>query len=86
MTALDTEAHITAHIENLSLFGCFVETTRPFADGTKVRLRIRHDGTIFAAEGRVAYSRKGAGMGIGFTSIEPSGVSILDEWLTELTR
>jgi PilZ domain len=86
VTALDTETQIAAHVENLSLFGCFVETMKPFADGTKVRVRIRHDGTIFAAEGRVARSRPGAGMGITFTSIEPNGVSILDEWLMELAK
>jgi len=86
VTDLDTGAMVAAHTEDLSLFGCFVETTKPFADGTKVRLRISHNGTVFAAQGRVAYARNGAGMGIGFTSIEPSSVSILDDWLTELRK
>jgi hypothetical protein len=62
----------------LNLFDCFVETDRPFARGTKVRIRISHNGTIFTAQGRVAYTRDRAGMGIIFTSVEPSNVSILD--------
>lgn len=84
MTAIETEDHIAAHTEDLSLLGCFVETVTPFVEGTKVALRISHDGTIFNAQGRVAYARERAGMGIVFTSIEPSSVSILDAWLTEL--
>jgi PilZ domain len=83
VTALDNETQIAAHIEDLSLFGCFVETTKPFEGGTKVRLRILHNGTSFSADGKVAYSRPGAGMGIAFTSLEPGSVSTLDSWLTE---
>jgi len=68
----------------MSLFGCFVETTALFVNGTKVRLSISHDGAILEADGVVVYSRERAGMGIGFTSIEPSSVSILNDWLTEV--
>ena len=62
--------------------GCFVETTNPFMGGTKIRLRISHDGVVFLAQGTVAYSLSGEGMGIKFTFIEPSSVAILDGWLT----
>lgn len=86
VTAINTETQLAAHTEDLNLFGCFVETQTPFADGTKIRIRISHNGTIFTAQGRVAYSRDRAGMGIIFTSIEPSSVSVLDAWLTELTK
>jgi PilZ domain len=82
ITALDTQAHLAAHTEDLNLSGCFVETTNPFIGGTKVGLRISHDGVIFVAQGTVAYSLGGKGMGIKFTFIEPSSVAILDGWLT----
>lgn len=62
--------------------GCFVETTNPFIGGTKVGLTISHDGVILVAQGTVAYSLSGKGMGITFTFIEPSSVAILDGWLT----
>ena len=58
----------------------------PFVNGTKVSVRISHNGTTFTAEGTVVYARERAGMGIGFTSIEPSGVEIVDDWLSELTK
>jgi PilZ domain len=83
VTAPDTGVYLAAHTEDLSLFGCFVETTTPFAQGTKVRLRISHGGAVFAAEGGVAFSRDRAGMGMIFTPIELSSISILDDWLTE---
>jgi PilZ domain len=82
VNALDTQAHLAAHTEDLNMSGCFVETTNPFIGGTKVELRISHDGVVFEAQGTVAYSLSGKGMGIKFTSIEPSSVAILDGWLT----
>jgi hypothetical protein len=48
----------------------------PFSAGTKVRLRISHAGANLIAQGTVAYSRDKGGMGIAFTSIEPSSVAI----------
>ena len=81
-----TEQQLAAHTEDLSLFGCFVETLAPFPAGTNVRLRISHSGANLIAQGTVAYSRNNGGMGIAFTAIEPSYVSILDAWLTGLRK
>jgi len=86
LTDLSTEKLLAAHTEDLSVFGCFVETISPFDDGTKVRLRISYNGVNFFAQAKVAYSRPDAGMGIAFTSIEPSSLSILDAWLVELRK
>jgi hypothetical protein len=63
------------------MFGCFVETVAPFPAGTKVRVRISHAGATFTGQGTVAYSRHNGGMGIAFTSIEPSSLPVLDIWL-----
>jgi PilZ domain len=81
-----TEKQLAAHTEDLSVFGCFVETATPFPAGTKVRLRISHAGVNFVAQGTVAYSRDHGGMGVAFTSIEPSCLSILDAWLADLRK
>jgi PilZ domain len=83
ITDVSTEKQLAAHTEDLSVFGCFVMTAASFPVGTKVRLRISHAGVNFIAQGKVAYSRSG-GMGIAFTSIEPSSLSILDSWLAGL--
>jgi hypothetical protein len=79
-----TEKHLAAHTEDLSVFGCFIEIVDPFPAGTKVRVRISHAGANFTAQGTVAYSQQNDGMGITFTSIEPSSLSVLDLWLANL--
>jgi hypothetical protein len=84
LTDLQSEKHLAAHTKDLTLFGCFVETVTPFAEGTKVRLKISHASVNFMAMGKVAYSRPGSGMGIAFTSIDPSSLPILDAWLANL--
>ncbi len=60
-----------------------METATPFAGGTEISLQISHNGESVAAQGVVAYSRSGVGMGVGFTFLEPASVSILDGWLSE---
>jgi hypothetical protein len=86
VTDVQTENHFAARTRDLSLFGCFVETATPFPENTKVRLKISRGGANFVAQGKVAYSRPNSGMGIAFTSIEPSSLPILDAWLTDLRK
>jgi hypothetical protein len=58
---LDSEKHLSAHIKNLNLLGCFVETPTPFPEGTKVRLSVTRGSMNFVAIGRVKelYDRVG---------------------------
>lgn len=86
ITDLVTEKQLAAHIEDLSLFGCFVETLDPLPVGAKISLRISYCGASVIAQGAVAYSRDNGGMGIAFTTIEPSSLPILDAWLDDLRR
>jgi len=86
LTDLESEKHLAAHIENLNLLGCFVETVTPFPKGAKVRLQISHGGVNFIAIGRVAYSRPNSGMGITFTAIDPKNQEVLDLWLANLRK
>lgn len=86
VTDIATGKLVAAHTEDLSMFGCFVETTAPFPAGTKVRLRISHAGANFAGQGTVIYLRPSIGMGIAFTSIEPSSLPVLDIWLENLRK
>lgn len=86
ITDVATEKEIAAHTEDLSAFGCYVETMNPFPEGIRVRLRISRGGLHLAAQGKVAHSRKGVGMGIRFVSFEPGGLAILDAWLSELRK
>ncbi len=52
--------------------------------GTKVRIRIEHEGANLVALGKVVYSLPHSGMGVVFTKIEPNSQVILEKWITEL--
>ena len=86
LTDLESGKHLAAHIKDLNLLGCYVETVTPFPEGTKVRLRISHAGRNFMAIGKVAYSRRNSGMGIAFITIEPRSQEVLDLWLANLRK
>jgi hypothetical protein len=84
VTDLATEKQLSAHTQELSSFGCFVETVKPFAENAKVRARITRSGMHLVAQGRVTHSLPNVGMGIVFTSFESGSLSILELWLTDL--
>jgi hypothetical protein len=86
VTDLQSEKHLAAHIKDLNLLGCYVESMTPFPEGTKIRLNISHAGMNFSAIGKVAYSRPNSGMGITFITIEPRSQEILDLWLANLRK
>jgi PilZ domain len=86
LTDVESEKRLDGRTKDLTLFGCFVKTSSPFAQGTKVRVRIFRAGAHVAALGRVVHSRPESGMGISFASIEPGSVPVLDAWLAELRK
>ena len=86
VTDLAKGKQLVAHTQDLSSFGCLVETVTPFADGTKVRVRITRGGARLIAQGRVVHSQPNAGMGVVFISFEPGSLPTLESWLTELRK
>jgi len=75
---------IDAHTSDLSIGGCYVDTMSPFPEGTEVQLRLTAQGKSFNAKARVTYSLIGVGMGLGFTTVGPEQLSILEKWFAEL--
>jgi hypothetical protein len=84
LTDVQSETQIRERTSDLSLFGCHVNTLKPFAPGTKVNIKIAHRSANFQALGRVVYARSNAGMGIVFTSIESNDQLLLEKWIAEL--
>jgi PilZ domain len=70
---------------DLSLSGCFVKTTTPYSEGTRVRVRIIHSGTEFVAVGNVTANVRPTGMGIAFTQIQTNDQAILETWMDNAT-
>ena len=61
---LQSEIQTKEQTSNLGLFGCPVDTLKPLAVGTKVRIRISYKTENFDAFGRVVHTRKNSRMGI----------------------
>ncbi len=78
---LDQPDELVSVTRDLSLSGCFVKTTTPFPQGTRVRVRITHSGGEFTAIGNVTANVTATGMGIAFTQIEANDRAVLESWL-----
>jgi hypothetical protein len=76
---------ILARISDLGREGCYVDTISPFVPGTSVLIRVMKNDKAFSAKAIVLYATLGMGMGVKFTSVEPSEVPVLEKWLAELT-
>lgn len=81
---MDSDFTLKEKTADLSLFGCHITTQNPWPTGTKIRVRISHNGASFAALGTVAHVQPGAGMGILFTRIGPNEQTVLDSWIAVL--
>jgi hypothetical protein len=79
---IESESEIREQTTDLSAFGCQVNSQKPLAAGTKVRLRIIHHGAIFTAQGQVANVRRNS-MGVVFTKMEQKDQVVLEKWLAE---
>jgi hypothetical protein len=73
---------LVASTGNLSCYGCFVETAAPFVRGTRIKVTITYNGSLFMAYGRVAYATA-EGMGIVFSGVEPDDAATLERWLEQ---
>jgi hypothetical protein len=83
LTDLQSEIHIQQRTIELSLYGCGVAASTPFPGGTRVRIRITHEGDNFVALGKVIYALADGEMGIAFTRVEHNDQIMLEKWISE---
>ena len=76
---------VVAQTTELSRFGCFVQTVKPYPKGTRVHIEIAEAGTTFVATGLVAYVTDD-GMGVVFNMVESENYEILASWLSRTPR
>ena len=76
---------VVAQSKELSRFGCFVQTIRPYPQGTRVHIEMADGADIFTASGVVAYVTA-EGMGVVFSMVEPDKYEILAKWLARTPR
>lgn len=76
---------VVAQTSELSRFGCFVQTVKPYPKGTRVHIEMSEAGTTFVASGAVAYVTS-EGMGVIFSVVESDNQAILEAWLSRIPR
>src|SRR5260370_28836752 len=85
VTEADSSQMVVAQTTELSRFGCFVQTIKPYPRGTRVHIEVSDGGDIFTASGVVAYLTDD-GMGVGFNMVQPDNYEILAKWLSRTPR
>jgi len=76
---------IVAQTTQLSRFGCFVRTTKPYPTDTRVHIEMSDGRITFTASGVVAYFSSD-GMGIVFSIVDAKAQAVLEQWLARTLR
>jgi hypothetical protein len=74
------KAILPGRVTELSLQGCFLETSASFEEKHHVLLKIRDAGESFETEGVVLYVRP-SGLGLVFRDIKPRYRAVLQNWI-----
>ena len=74
---------VAARVTELSLYGCYIETSNPLPKGAHAVLKVYSEGRYFESQGTVLYSQPSLGMGVGFLDVNPHYLTILKSWLIE---
>jgi hypothetical protein len=85
VTEIESSRIAVAHTREVSRFGCFVQTVKPCAKGTKVRIEIADGLEVFTTFGVVVYVTPD-GMGIAFDEVESENRGLLERWLSRKPR
>jgi PilZ domain len=71
---------VPARVTELSLRGCFLETSESFEIQRAVLVKINNCGEYFEAEASVLYVRP-SGMGLVFGELKPQFRAVLQKWV-----
>jgi hypothetical protein len=74
------KAILPGRVTELSLLGCFVETTASFEEQRQVHLKIHEAGESFEAEAVILYVRP-SGLGLVFREVKPRYRDVLQNWI-----
>jgi hypothetical protein len=74
-------AGISAHVKELSLQGCYLDTLAPFEAQTPVLVKIFKGAEYFEAKAAVASVKPKSGMGLTFREVKPDFRRVLRKWI-----
>jgi len=75
-----------ARTSDVSVVGCFMNTTNSPPAGTRVHVCVKHQGGTFTADGKVARHEPAMGISVNFDEVESDQRAILQKWLIDLGR
>jgi hypothetical protein len=70
-----------AHVKELSLNGCYVDTQSPYPLGASLAIKLFTETEFFEAQASVIYSHADQGMGLMFRETKPYYLMVLRKWL-----
>jgi len=76
-------ARTSSRISDLSLHGCYVETTNPFPQGTSVTIEIYTESESLETNATVAFFEAHEGMGLMFREMPEHFANVLTRWLAQ---
>src|SRR3982751_2739856 len=79
-------ATILCRIKELSLYGCYLDSSVPLGLHNRALLKIYGPHEYFEATATVIYTHPLQGMGMVFREIRPAFVKVLQKWLLESMR
>jgi hypothetical protein len=71
-------------LRNVSLRGCYVETTRPLPVGSEIDLLLFVGDRTVRAGAKVRFVRQTSGMGVEFTHLAPEALFILQRMMRDI--
>lgn len=77
---------LTARVTELSLYGCYVETVDPLAEGAEITIKLYANGKFFEAHAVIVYSQPKRGFGVCFRNVNPHFLTVLRQWLIEAAQ
>ena len=83
---MKTGVRTTGVTSDISLGGCFVQSSRPLPLRTRVRLTLRHKAEQMGVLATVCTLKPSIGMGLEFLDVEGASYTTLLNWLEQLRR
>lgn len=84
MIEMETGKQLTGVTSDISLGGCFICTSRPFAVNSRARLQLSRKGQVLDALVIVRIVKPRIGLGVEFFDLEPPNAEILSGWIDSL--
>jgi PilZ domain len=80
---VDTQAAEPTRVNELSLYGCYLDTRSPLPRGSQVIVKIFSGDHFFEAAATVVYAQPSLGVGLAFRDVRPNYVAVLQMWLRQ---